>query len=491
MNPETPGEGAQRPRMEPRPVYRPPVDSAAAQVFGRPAGVPGSFAKGSGADEPAQPVLAPPDPVFAQAFGRPEGIADGLQRGPEPQGRHAADGATRDAGAADPWRDPESAASLTPTGPAPEPHDLPPARPLGVREVLFGGKVAPRALATLGVLALAVGIFGGLIGRVTAEVTQTLTSSKVRLVQPGDAPDQPANQSVKVAEAVLPAVVSIGVQGKDQMGSGSGVVIDGAGYIVTNNHVISAAATNPDTTLRVTFSDGQTVPASIVGRDVKTDLGVLKVENVQNLAVANLGNSDSIQVGEDVVAFGSPLGLNRTVTKGIVSALNRPVRLSGEGTDTNAVIDAVQTDAAINPGNSGGPLINGRGEVIGINSAIRSESGGSVGLGFAIPVNTVAEVASRLIESGEMRHAEIGINARTVSNDQVTGAEVANVTADGPAQQAGVLEGDVVVRVGERQVTSADELIVATHALAIGEEAPIEVVRAGQLISLKVTPRSD
>lgn len=488
MNPETPGQGDRSPRLDPRPVRRPAVDPASAQVFGRPSGVSGSFTKGTGIDSEFNPPSAPPDPVFAEAFGRPHDAEGDLQRGPEPQ--RQAD--TAPAGPAeDPWRDPESAASLAPAAPEPAAPDRPAAQPLGVREVLFGGKVAPRALAVLGALALLVGISGGVIGRVTAEVSQSLTSSKVRLVQPDDTPDQPANQSVEVAGAVLPAVVSIEVQSKDQMGSGSGVVIDGAGYIVTNNHVISAAATTPDAQLRVTFSDGQTVPAQIVGRDIKTDLAVLKVDGVENLKVANLGNSDSIQVGEDVVAFGSPLGLNRTVTKGIVSALNRPVRLAGDDTDTNAVIDAVQTDAAINPGNSGGPLINGRGEVIGINSAIRSESGGSVGLGFAIPVNTVADVASRLIETGEMHHAEIGVNARTVSNDQVTGAEIANVIADGPAQRAGVMEGDVVVRVGDRPVTSADELVVAVHALDIGQEAPVELVRAGQTISVTVTPQSD
>lgn len=489
MNPDKPGQPEGQPRMQPRPVRRPALDPSSAQVFGRPAGVSGSFTEGTGIESQFNPVATSPDPVLAEAFGRPPGADGDVQR--DPDGRDDAGGGDAPQGPVDPWRDPDSTATLTPAQPEQSAQDRPAAQPLSVREVLFGGKVAPRALAVLGVIALLVGLSGGVIGRVTAEVTQSLTSSKVRLVQPDEAPDQPANLSVEVASAVLPAVVSIEVQAKDQMGSGSGVVIDGAGYIVTNNHVISTAATTPDSTLRVTFADGQSVPAQIVGRDIKTDLAVLKVEGVDNVKVANLGDSDAIQVGEDVVAFGSPLGLSRTVTKGIVSALNRPVRLEGEGSDTNAVIDAVQTDAAINPGNSGGPLINGRGEVIGINSAIRSESGGSVGLGFAIPVNTVAEVSGRLIESGEMRHPEIGVNARTVSNDQVTGAEIANVIADGPAQQAGIMEGDVVVRVGDRAVMGADELVVAVHALAIGQETPVQVVRSGQTSTMNVTPRSD
>lgn len=489
MNPESPGQGADEPRLEPRPVRRPAVDPASKAVFSRPAGISGSFTEGTGIESEFNPVVAPPDPVFAEAFGRPPGVDGNLQRGPQDQSGGAGDQSDRSP--ADPWRDPDSVASLVPAQAEPGAEDRPAAHPLSVRQVLFGGNVAPRALAVLGALALLVGISGGVIGRVTAEVSQSLTSSKVSLVQPDAGLDQPTNQSVEVASTVLPAVVSIEVKTKDQMGSGSGVVMDGAGYIVTNNHVISSAANNADSELRVTFSDGQSVPARIVGRDIKTDLAVLKVDDVDNLKVANFGNSDASQVGEDVVAFGSPLGLNRTVTKGIISALNRPVRLSGEDSDTNAVIDAVQTDAAINPGNSGGPLINSRGEVIGINSAIRSDSGGSVGLGFAIPVNTVTEVAGRLIENGEMRHPEIGVNVRTVTNDQVTGAEIGNVIADSPAQKAGILEGDVVVRVGDRDVASADELVVAVHALTIGQEVPVELVRAGRTVTVNVTPQTD
>ena len=201
----------------------------------------------------------------------------------------------------------------------------------------------------------------------------------------------------QVADAVLPAVVSIQVAVGDQGSTGSGVVIDGAGYIVTNNHVISAAATAPDGgKIQVIFSDGTKAEAQIVGRDIKTDLAVLKV-SADNLTVAELGKSGDVQVGEDVVAVGSPLGLSKTVTRGIVSALHRPMRLSGEGSDTNAVIDAVQTDAAINHGTSGGALVDDTGRVIGINTAMLSESGGSVGLGFAIPIDDVTTVAQTLI----------------------------------------------------------------------------------------------
>lgn len=498
MNSETSSQpvpdGPDRPRLDPRPLRRPHVDDMAVRAFSRPEGAQGSFARPDGTeggDGRFQPQPATPDPILEEAFGRPLGAPTSLQRDPD-------EGAATPTAAdeSDPWRDPDAAVSLG--RPVAEPSTAAPLSPgpkLGVREVLFGGRVAPKALAVLGVLALVIGVAGGFIGRVTGEVTQSLTSSKVQLTQSDPVQDRAVGQSIQVANAVLPAVVSVQVTLGDQDGTGSGVVIDGKGYIVTNNHVVSMAANNPGTAvLQVVFSDGTTVPARVVGRDTKTDLAVLKVDGVDNLKVAKLGNSDAVQVGEDVVAVGSPLGLNRTVTKGIVSSLHRPVRLSGEGTDTDAVIDAIQTDAAINPGNSGGPLVDANGQVIGINSAIRTlgqDGSGSIGLGFAIPVNEVMRVAQQLIRTGQMHHPEIGINARSVSNDRVTGAQVANVVAGGAAQEAGVVEGDVIVKVGDRKVTSADELIVAVHELQIGKPAPLQLVRDGRTVDLTVTPKSD
>ena len=202
--------------------------------------------------------------------------------------------------------------------------------------------------------------------------------------------DQPAGRFAKVAAAVADSVVTIEAISDQEGSQGSGVVIDGRGYIVTNNHVISEAANNPSQyKMTVVFNDGKEVPANLVGRDPKTDLAVLKVDNVDNLRVARLGDSDKVRVGEEVIAAGAPLGLRSTVTHGIISALHRPVPLSGEGSDTDTVIDAIQTDASINHGNSGGPLINMDSEVIGINTAGKSLSDSASGLGFAIPVNEV------------------------------------------------------------------------------------------------------
>jgi S1-C subfamily serine protease len=244
--------------------------------------------------------------------------------------------------------------------------------------------------------------------------------------------------------------------------------------------------------IQVQFSDGTRVPAQIVGRDPKTDLAVLKVD-VKNLTVAQLGKSGNVQVGDDVLAIGSPLGLSKTVTSGIVSALHRPVKLEGEGSDTKAVIDAVQTDASINPGNSGGALVDMDGRVIGINTAIRSETGGSVGLGFAIPVDKVIEVAQTLIRDGVVHHPTIGLSARTkqVANEVMSGAAVADVVAGGPAAKAGIVEGDVIVKVGDREVTGPDELVVAVQSRDIGETVNVQLIRDGRQVDVPVTLESD
>ncbi|MCX5043753.1 trypsin-like peptidase domain-containing protein [Aldersonia sp. NBC_00410] len=475
------------PVLGPRPVYRPQVDPRTEQVFGRPDGHAGPFASGGPRvqNDPALTV-GRPDPVLAEAFGRPAGETDTIQRDPD-----AGLDTETDAAPDDPWRDPSAGARLGPPAlTEPSTSATVPAKKLDVREVLFGSRVAPRALVTLAAVALLIGVVGGLVGRLTAETGENLTSRNVSLSQV-EAGDNPRSTVAAVAEAVLPAVVSIQSTLGDNASTGSGVVIDGQGFIVTNNHVISMAASDPaNSTLQVVFSDGTKVPGRIVGRDIKTDLAVVKVD-VDNLTVAQLGKSEDIQVGQDVVAVGSPLGLSKTVTSGIVSALNRPVRLSGEGTDTDAVIDAVQTDAAINPGNSGGPLVDYDGHVIGINSAIRSESGGSVGLGFAIPADVVTKVAQALIRDGEMHHPEMGISSRSVVNDATSGAEVANVRAGSPAQQAGIVEGDVIVKVGDREVTNSDELVVATQMQDIGATVPVTLIRDGRPVEVQVTLTSD
>jgi S1-C subfamily serine protease len=288
-----------------------------------------------------------------------------------------------------------------------------------------------------------------------------------------------------IAARVTPAVVSIQVQVGQSGDTGSGVVVDGGnGYIVTNNHVISSAAGVQGADIRAVFSDGSGSPARIVGRDPASDIAVLKVDK-PGLVTATLGESKRVVVGDPVVAIGSPLGLAGTVTSGIVSALNRPVALSGEGSDTNAVISAIQTDAAINPGNSGGALVDATGAVIGINSAIASlgsaggGQGGSIGLGFAIPIDTVKTIAQELISTGKAVHATLGVNTRSVTDGIKDGALVLNVEPNGPGAKAGIREQDVVIAVDGKPIGSSEELQVAVDAHKPGDTISIEVVRGG------------
>lgn len=284
-----------------------------------------------------------------------------------------------------------------------------------------------------------------------------------------------------IADRVLPAVVSIEVTFGDLGGTGSGVVVEEDGYILTNNHVISGAVDNQDSTIRVVFSDSSASAARIVGRDPASDLAVLKVEK-PGLAVATLGSSQDVVVGDPVVAIGSPLGLAGTVTTGIVSALDRPVRLAGQGTDTEAVISAVQTDAAVNPGNSGGALVDASGAVIGINTAIASlggpaGQGGSIGLGFAIPIDSARSIGEELITTGTAIHASLGVNTQTVTDGERDGAQVNNVDAGGPAANAGLQEADVIIAIGDREIRSSEELVVAVDAYEPGDTISVEFVR--------------
>jgi S1-C subfamily serine protease len=488
------GDGNASTRLAPRPISRPPVDAAASRAFGRPDGFEGSFLDAE--ERSDQGAFAPhdaaPDPVLEEAFGRPASATESLQRHPADAG--ALDGVRDDDAdiAADPWRDPNAAAGLTaPALAKPLPAGAGgPTGKLGVRDVFFGGKVSYRALAVLAVMAIAIAFVGGWVGRKTAEVVEAFTTSKVTLSTNGS--QLPEGRFAQVAAAVEDSVVTVQAMSDQEGSQGSGVVVDGRGYIVTNNHVISDAANNPSQfKITVVFNDGKEVPANLVGRDPKTDLAVLKVDNVDKLTVAQFGDSDKLRVGDEVLAAGAPLGLRSTVTQGIISALHRPVPLSGEGSDTDTVIDAVQTDASINHGNSGGPLIDMSSHVIGINTAGKSLSDSASGLGFAIPVNEVKATVDALIRDGKVVHPSLGLTARSVSNTVASGAQVANVRVGGPAEKGGILENDVVVKVGDRKVADADEFVVAIRQLAIGQPAPIEVVRQGRHMTLTVTPGPD
>jgi putative serine protease PepD len=316
--------------------------------------------------------------------------------------------------------------------------------------------------------------------------------------QPASSNDAAIGSVAAVAAKILPSVVSIEVKTDQGGDTGSGIVISPAGYILTNNHVVQPATTGGK--LSVVFPDKKSVPAEIVGRDKVSDLAVIRVHGVRGLQAAQLGSSASLTVGDQVVAVGSPLGLAGTVTSGIISALDRPVEAGDLAGNTDDIIDAIQTDAAINPGNSGGPLVDSRGLVIGINSAIATLSGGqifdsgqggSIGLGFAIPIDQAKRIAKQIIEQGYSTHAIIGVTleARFTGN----GARIGNprgetaVQPGGPADHAGLKDGDVIVEVDGQRVTTADELIVAIRKRVPGARLTLVYVRDGSRHTTVVT----
>ncbi|WP_309229487.1 MULTISPECIES: trypsin-like peptidase domain-containing protein [unclassified Blastococcus] len=468
-------------------------------AFGRPGSVAGSFA-GDRPQPPARPVPPPPPEALIRAFGPPAPGRRGLQDPPagRPGRRRTAAGPWWKSDArSDPWRDPYAPAGLGAPAVFPaEPEEQP--GPIVVdakgRKKVRLRDVSVRLSALVLLAVLLVGAVGGGVGwfltRATPESPLLSPGTTLAQVDPGS-PGEPGSVSA-IAAAVTPAVVSIEVRVGESGATGSGVVIDGdEGYIVTNNHVVSGAQDVDGAEIRAVFSDGSGSAARIVGRDPASDLAVIKVEKPGLVEIA-LGTSESVVVGEPVVAIGSPLGLAGTVTSGIVSALERPVRLAGEGSDTNAVISAVQTDAPINPGNSGGALVDETGALVGINTAIASlggngTTGGSIGLGFAIPVDTVKDIAEQLISTGSAVHSSLGVNARSVTDGARDGALVLNVEPGSAAADAGLRERDVIIAIAGNPVGSSEELVVAVDRYAPGEEVTVEVVRDGSSQELRAT----
>ncbi|MFG2451148.1 trypsin-like peptidase domain-containing protein [Streptomyces sp. NPDC048512] len=351
-----------------------------------------------------------------------------------------------------------------------------------------------RRTLVLGAVVLAL-VSGGVGGVVGAYLQRNEGVTKVELPQAAEeAPGRPSDSVAGIAAHALPSVVTLHVRGSEEEGTGTGFVLDGRGHILTNNHVIEPAGDSGE--ISVTFSGGETAKAKLVGHDSGYDLAVVKVTGVSGLTPMPLGNSDSVQVGDPVVAIGAPFDLANTVTSGIISATERPITAGGEkgdGTDVSYV-DALQTDAPINPGNSGGPLLDSRARVIGINSAIRSadngsdlESGqaGSIGLGFAIPVNQAKRVAEELINTGRATHPVIGVtlDMNYTGDGARVGAKAADggpaVSPRGPGAEAGVKAGDVITEVDGTRVHSGEELIVRTRAHRPGDHLRLTLRRGG------------
>ncbi len=324
---------------------------------------------------------------------------------------------------------------------------------------------------------------------------------------PGTLPVEPSPNSFReAAKRASPAVVSINTsktpdqaqmadpwfrfffgeqgQGQPQAGLGSGVIVSEAGYILTNNHVIEEADQ-----IEVVLNDGRRSTAQVIGTDPETDLAILKI-NLGGLPVITLGNSEALFIGDQVLAIGNPFGVGQTVTSGIVSALGR-TQLG-----INTFENFIQTDAAINPGNSGGALVDIHGHLMGINTAIYSRSGGSMGIGFAIPTSTARSVMDAIVRDGKVTRGWIGVEpqdltpelAESFSIPSGTGVIITGVLQNGPAAQAGIRPGDVVTQVGDKPVSNVSQLLSAVAALAPGEPSSLEIVRKDGKQRIQITP---
>jgi putative serine protease PepD len=338
------------------------------------------------------------------------------------------------------------------------------------RTVSFGIAIA---------MALIAGVVGSIVGRSSAEL-----DTRTNLVATKSTIERKPGSIAGIAARVSPSVVSIEVSRGNSGGSGSGFFLDNTGHILTNNHVISLVAT-AGASMRVQLANGKTYDAKLVGRDVAYDLAVIKIK-VTDAPALQLGDSDAVQVGDGVIAIGSPLGLTGTVTSGIISAKNRPVT-SGSGTRESSFINAIQTDAAINPGNSGGPLVDLSGAVIGVNSAIATTGSafggqsGSIGLGFAIPINQARKTADQLIKNGSSTYPIMGVSLDITYNG--TGAKIpdaaGSVTPNGPAERAGIKPGDVIIEIAGKSVNTADEAIIKVRSFNVGDKIKIKFKRDG------------
>ena len=404
------------------------------------------------------------------------------------------------------------------TGPYPAPADgsgsgtgfppgtgLPPRQ--GRRGPGWGGVLAVGAGAAVLSSLLTAGIVdrtgdSGTTGNARPAAVSSAQSASPLVTSSGKLPDW-----VSVAAAVEPSVVAVKVEATQGSGEGSGIILDTTGRVLTNNHVVAEGGGGGR--ISVVLSDGRAYPGSIVGTDPSTDLAVIKIDNaVAGLKPAIFGDSGAVRIGDPVMAAGNPLGLADTVTTGIVSAVNRPVSTQGQGGGQGGspfggqartepvVTNAIQTDAAINPGNSGGALVDAGGRVVGITSSFASLSSGSgqsgsIGLGFAIPINEAKQVADQLVKTGKVQHAYLGVGLQdssvAVDGAQREAAVLGSVNAGTPSAQAGLKARDAVIAINGQRIDSSDSLVGSIRALTPGTKVTLTIVRDGKTLDIDVT----
>lgn len=355
----------------------------------------------------------------------------------------------------------------------------------------FATPVTPKRVARVTwYMALAMSLLAGLVGSL---VGRSAFDKNPHLITSSAVIERAPNSIAGIAARVSPSVVEIDSTTPAGSDTGSGFFIQSNGYIITNNHVIEAAFL-AKSKITVKLSNNTQYDATVVGRDTAYDLAVLKID-VNGVPALALGNSDKVQVGDPVIAIGSPLGLQGTVTTGIISAKNRPVTTSSDNTaGESSFIDALQTDAAINPGNSGGPLVDATGAVVGVNSAIaslgNSVSGqpGSIGLGFSIPINQAKKTAEQLIKTGTSHYPIVGMSLDSTFGGP--GAKIANVSTaivpGGPAARAGLQPGDIILSLDGKAIGVADDLIVAIRSHSIGDTVTFTYQRGSLTHTVKL-----
>jgi putative serine protease PepD len=356
------------------------------------------------------------------------------------------------------------------------------ARPVSARQRLaWFGRVLLRALA--------IALITGSIGAATALLAHSPATSSQTFIPAhpaaAEAANFPALPSVEyVADTVLSSLVMLQTEIGGESEQGSGIILTPDGLIITNNHVVAALGTEPRESVRtvVTLNDGHTAPFDVVAADPKSDIAIVRAEGISGLNPISIGSSTDLRVGQPVVAVGSPLGLQNTITTGVISALNRPVFTVVDGNDSLAAFAAIQTDAALNPGSSGGALVDMHGRLIGMNAAMAALGGsrnsgytqtGSIGISFAIPVEDAERITGELIATGRASHGWLGVQARDDANTY--GARIVGVASEGPAAAAGLSSGDLVTRVDSQAVRSANALIAAAQSKPPSAPMTLEV----------------